>query len=555
MLTDEDTSVRLEAANSLNEMGWRPANEIDQAKHAVASQKFQLAASIGQPAIPYLLLLLKDKAASFRMASLETMAKVGGPQVYQPFIEVLRDENPHVRAVSVQALSKMGNPDAIEPISRLSRDSSWEVRSIALDALASFKAPGAVDAVFKFLRDESADLRQRACEVLADLGDHRAIAPLTLALADAESHVRTAAVLALQQLDSNWDSSEHTRAAAQDLLPFLKHNDIFIRQAAADTLRRIGQVRAMNAYLTSDLTSVPTAATRTLLASLRSSNRNLRQAAAEALGRLGDVNVIPHLVQALRDEDEWVREAAIYSLNLLNWQPANDSELVWKAVILQRWETAILFDSVALEPLVMMLNSQNPEICRGAIDALAKIGNTAAIEPLVVMLKHPDKAVRAAAANALRGLGWASNDPAEAVMQAIELRDWQSIAQYGVVAVQPLISVIKANQKDRELCDAAAAALSLVSDAAAFKVLLPSVRDGQIAASVVHALQQILEQNPSGVEEADIRAVNGFSNVVQFQYSFDARYNSYVRSGMQSIDTTRVKKLAMQELVRRGLAG
>ena len=554
LLTDEDAKVRMEAGNALNELGWRPANDVDQARHAVALQRFQIAATFGEPAIQPLLLLLKDDTAGFRMAALETLAKIGGAQVYQPFIEALTDENPHVRAVVVQALSKIGNPEAVESIGKLVRDNSWEVRSVVLDALATFRIPSSTDVAVKLLRDESPDIRQRTCEVLADLGDRRAIGALALTLVDLETNVRTAAVLALQQIDSDWENSEFIRTAAQDLLPSLKHHDISIRQAAADALRRIGHVRAMNAYLTSDLTSVPPAATKTLLTSLKSCHRDVRQAAAEALGRIGDPSVIPYLVQSLRDEDEWVREAAIYSLNLLNWQPANDRELVLKAVILQRWETAILFDAVALEPLVMMLNSQNAETCKGAIDAIAKIGNPYAIEPLTVMLQHPSKSVRNAAAEALRALGWQTEDPTQCVLQAIELRDWQTIAQYGAVAVQPLISAIKANQKDRELCDAAAATLAIISDPAALKLLLPSVRDGQIAGSIVQALHHILESASSSVEEQDLRTISNLANVVQFQYSFDARYNSYVRTGMQSVDTTRLKRLAMQELVRRGLA-
>jgi HEAT repeat protein len=33
-------------------------------------------------------------------------------------------------------------------------------------------------------------------------------------------------------------------------------------------------------------------------------------AACEALGEIGDPQAIPHLIQALQDENEWVRKAA-----------------------------------------------------------------------------------------------------------------------------------------------------------------------------------------------------------------------------------------------------
>ena len=50
----------------------------------------------------------------------------------------------------------------------------------------------------------------------------------------------------------------------------------------------------------------------------------MRQASAEALGRLNDFSVVPPLVNALDDPDEWVGRAAAFALNHLNWEPAAD---------------------------------------------------------------------------------------------------------------------------------------------------------------------------------------------------------------------------------------
>ena len=57
---------------------------------------------------------------------------------------------------------------------------------------------------------------------------------------------------------------------------------------------------------------------------LRDIDRDLRQAAAEALGRIIDDRVVPPLVAALDDQDEWVGRAAALALNHLNWAPAAD---------------------------------------------------------------------------------------------------------------------------------------------------------------------------------------------------------------------------------------
>jgi HEAT repeat protein len=59
-----------------------------------------------------------------------------------------------------------------------------------------------------------------------------------------------------------------------------------------------------------------------LLESLRDFDRDLRQAAAEALGRIDDIRVVTPLVSALDDQDEWVGRSAALALNHLNWSPA-----------------------------------------------------------------------------------------------------------------------------------------------------------------------------------------------------------------------------------------
>jgi HEAT repeat protein len=552
-LNDEDAGVRLAAGTALNELGWRPSTDAQQAVHAVALQQFEVAAKLGEVALQPLLLPLKDRATNLRMVALETLASIGGPQSIKPIIAMLKDENSHVRAVAVQALSCLDDQQALEPLAKMVRDNSWEVRSVLLDALENFSAPRCVDVCAGFLKDEAPELRVRAIELLSRKNDSRAITSIIAALVDENGLVREAAETNLKILDANWEKTEYAKGATSSLLPALKHKDDSIREKAADTLRLIGQTRAMNSYLAAEMGTKSNTAVPVLANALKIFNRDLRQAAAEALGRTGDHAAVEPLVEALTDEDQWVREAALYSLNLLNWKPANDLEVVLKAVILQRWDSAIVFDALALEPLVMMLNCDDPEVVKSAIGALAQINDHRATEPLRIVMRHPQKIVRAAAAQALKIIGWLPSDAREGVLQAIELEDWNTVSQHGASAVEPLVTAIKENYQNRDLCDAAAVALGNISDGRAVKQLLGYSRDGQLADAVIAALTNLLEQSPGDIEADDLRALGNLSNIFQFRYTFDQRYGALVRSGLQEVDSSKLKKLALQELARRGV--
>ncbi len=552
LLSDKEASVRQTAANALIELGWKPGTEEQQARHAVALQHFQEASSLGQSSVEPLLKLLQDKEAALRLAALEVLAQIGSPRIFNPILGVLKDENPQVRAVAAQVLSRLNDVRAIEFLAKLVKDTSWEVRSVVVDALEHCNSPERADAIIGFLNDESPDLRLRSCELLGKLEDKRAISALVAALVDADHTVRSAALRSLAELDKNWHLTEHAKAAVPAILPALKHHDDSIREQAADALRLIGQTRAMNSFLTAETGTASRSAVPVLIKALKATNRDLRQASAEALGRLGDASALGALVETLVDEDQWVREAALYALNLLNWKPANDTELVLKSVILQRWETAVLFDSVAFEPLVMVLNSEDPEVCKAAISSLAQIGDKRACEPLAAMLYHPHKQVRAAAAHGLRILEWLPRDAKESVIFAIELQDWKTASQHGAAAVEPLVGALKENFQNLELNAAVADALSNIMDGHAVRPLLSYSRDGQLSETIIVALTNIVEQNVGEVEDADLKALCALSNIFQFRYTYDERYGSYVRSGLQEVDTSRLKKQAAQELARRG---
>lgn len=551
-LTDESAAVRKEAAKALDELGWTPPDLSAKAQRLVAMQEFQAVAVLGPEAADALKVALVDQEEVHRVGAVEALCHIGGERTEKFLLERLADPSAHVRAIAVQGLAKMGVTKATEPILKLARDESWEVRAVVLDALETFRTPACWETAVIFLKDPAPDLRMRATEVLGHTGDPKMITSLVAALGDEDGAVRMAAEINLQKLDGNWQNSDYVKGTPSSLLAAHQHQDETVPTKASEAPAQSGAAHAMSVRVEAAMNTPSQSAVSILAQSLVAANSDLRQAAAEALGRQGDVAAIQHLVGALCDEDQYVREAALNALNLLNWKPVNDFEVVLKAVILQRWETVAAFETIGFEPTALALTCDDPEVCRAAITTLGQIGDKRAMEPVSQMLFHPQKAVRTAAAQTLRTLGWLPPEARLSVLQAIELEDWFTVAQHGAAAVEPVIAAIKENYNQTEFCTAATDALSSITDGQAAKVLLNFCRDGQVAEGVIRALMSLVEKNAGEIELEALRTMGGLSNIFQFRYTFDPRYGTLVRSGLQEVDSARLKKLALQEMARRG---
>src|SRR5581483_8852164 len=133
------------------------------------------------------------------------------------------------------------------------------------------------------------DARQAAVMSLGRIGDPRAIECLVVALTDENDGVRAAAAAALRRLDKEWERSESARKAIPALQQLTKSSEYWIRQAATDTLGKIGESKPAVpqdlATFADPVQMRKQAALEALLNALSDSDRDLRQAAAESLGR------------------------------------------------------------------------------------------------------------------------------------------------------------------------------------------------------------------------------------------------------------------------------
>ena len=369
---DFDHSVRWAAAGALNSLGWRPASNTELVLRSVALGHHEDAAAQGKDAVAILTKALEDPTSPRRHAAAMALGKTGDPRAVKALELALRDEDSHVRVAAVEALSQLGNAQSgtallgllrdadhlvraaavealgrmgdarvVEPIAKfLIHDGSWDVRKLSVEALGRIKDDQATQLLWEALNDKDHDVRSTAAQALGQIPDPRSIPPLVLALKDENSSVRQAAKGALCQIDRQWEMSPGAQSVIPELEAAVNDKEYWIAQSAADTLAKINDMRQRT--LEADGVSDPAQqrvgqAIRILVDTLGDFDRDLRQASAEALGRLSDFSVIPSLVNALDDSDEWVARAAAFALNHLNWEPAAED-----AVRVERVKTLML---------------------------------------------------------------------------------------------------------------------------------------------------------------------------------------------------------------------
>lgn len=101
---------------------------------------------------------------------------------------------------------------------------------------------------------------------------------------------------AVQQLAGQLDETR-----VPDFIKLLHDTDYDVREAARDTLERIGE------------SAVPG-----LIDTLKNGNMDARQLAAQALSVIGSEAAMPQLITALKDESMWVRTPAAVALGKIN---------------------------------------------------------------------------------------------------------------------------------------------------------------------------------------------------------------------------------------------
>jgi hypothetical protein len=146
-------------------------------------------------------------------------------------------------------------------------------------------------------------------------------------------------------------------------------------------------------------------------------NEYLKSGIVEALRQIRDKEALEPLIAVLNDEDPTIRAAAVEALGWIVDERAvepliavlNDEDPTVRAGA--TWALGIIEDERAVEPLIAILNDEAQTVRVGAAQALVKIGDERAVKPLMAALKRRDLAVIAEASALFIKRGKAGDEP------------------------------------------------------------------------------------------------------------------------------------------------
>ncbi|MDX2162024.1 MAG: HEAT repeat domain-containing protein [bacterium] len=249
-----------------------------------------------------------------RYAAAQSLGQSEDRRALAPLIDALPDENAKVQYAALSSLIKLGFTEATAPIIDLLIDKLdsqvWGL--IKLNVGMRLRA-GLLDMVQKgdtalsdrllhvMETNDTLDDLQRAffIRLIGKTGDTRRVDLLVRLLIRDPAPVQVASAEALGWIGDS--------AAVPTLLLFARSHedtlsDAAVREVAIEALGRIGDPVVLD----------------TLLNALQDENEWIRRAAAEALGRIGDPAAMEWLVNALKDESAMVQDTAFDAIKLLD---------------------------------------------------------------------------------------------------------------------------------------------------------------------------------------------------------------------------------------------
>lgn len=166
------------------------------------------------------------------------------------------------------------------------------------------------------------------------------------------------------------------------------------RKSAATAASKLG-------YIKDERAVIP------LIDALKDQDVYLRESAAEALGHIGDVRAVEPLINTLGDSQTIVKMAAAKALEEIG-KPAVDALITAglsnKATYIRTGAIELLGkigDTKAIEPLITLLKDADGYVSHWAADALGDIGDKGVVPVLIEVLQGPAQGPRSGAASAL----------------------------------------------------------------------------------------------------------------------------------------------------------
>jgi HEAT repeat protein len=293
-----------------------------------------------------------------RSAACTALGQIGDIAAVPELITRLDDANCDVRCAACTALGLIGDASAVPAL--IARLGGRYMSKAAANALVQIGKP-AVPALIEALTSPSNRVRIAACTALGQIGDNTAVPKLIECLKDIESIVRSTACTALGLIgDTAAIPALRVHAEimeeAQQALAKLGGTSMALQEAVR-SLAEQSQWGVLCRALTSNkvraaIMQLGSSAVPALIDALRDDDTEIRQAACTALGQIRDKAPVPSLIEHLKDTNRDVRKAACTALGQIR-------------------------DSSAVPALISLLCDEEVDVRITATDALVNIGEAA----------------------------------------------------------------------------------------------------------------------------------------------------------------------------------
>jgi len=268
-LSDKNHIIRSESARLLDNFNWKADTVELRTLYYIAKKQFEKCVETGSPALNQLSKFLFDKNKIVRKKVIETIEKIGDLQSIDLIVKTLGDSSPSVRQTAIKCLAHIGTP-AVKKIIPLLRSKEFYVQDAAAETLTLIGVPS-IKYLIPLLHDNDEMLRVLATCILEDI---------------------------------DWKPGRDETGAWY-----------WITKREWQQCKKIGP-----------------AAIKPLLNSLHNEDVDIRIGAAQTLGELKDYSVIEPLIDSLKDESKYPREAANTALKNLTSQDFGNDPEIW-----QKW--------------------------------------------------------------------------------------------------------------------------------------------------------------------------------------------------------------------------
>ncbi len=338
------------------------ALKYDSDSGEVRQAAVQALGSIGLPALQALIQACKSSESQVRYGSAQALGLMDHPDAVRPLVQCLADPHDAVRRAAAEALAGMTLPAALQALSQTAAGNHTASQAAAIQAIGTTAGEKGIPILINLLGAEYHQPRMAAAEALERIGDS-ALPALIYALQHSDENTRRAAVVLL--------GSMRSEKALPALMEALRDPSEYVRLAAEDALKACGElaiVPLLRLYFTGEDELRPLAGRviikmeglshEALLTALKQGSPEVRVQAArllaqfgqdwtiqpladllttpevelrflavKGLSRTGGLQVAPHLLRALTDEDPYVQDEARKALEYVR-QDVKDPTLM-----------------------------------------------------------------------------------------------------------------------------------------------------------------------------------------------------------------------------------